>query len=204
MNDKFIKDLTCDLKPVTPLCTKTRFFYWALFLLIYSVGAIIFLGVRSDFADVSHTTSFWIDILELFLIIFLATKFTFKLCKPGTCCAMTYAFIFPLVLLVGKLLFVGEFGSFSSAISTSCMHHGTLLSIIPLTFLFYFSRGNYSTHPKMFVFLLAMSGTSVGVLLLHFLCSHSSPLHTLLSHVLPALGASFLIANVAKYLLKKL
>ena len=204
MSNPIIKKLVSDLKPVSRLHKARRLVTWVSSVVLFSVVLLYRFSAVTYHDCFTKSGSFWIDMSLVFLMLVFTARSAFMLCSPTKCYATAFVFFIPFLIFLGKAIVLTILGGVNGCVSPSCMIHAVLLTVIPFLMLFIVSRGNYSTHPKLFVFFVTLSGGTVGVLLLNLICLNNDSGHMLISHLGPVFLLSLLMSVCSSFFLKKL
>lgn len=202
MNKKLIKQLSSELTPVDSLCKKKRFLFWLISIVLFLFGILTYFKFTTVCGEAMASSLFWGDVVLIVLAIILSTRASFSLCSPSKCYVKTLLFLVPvLFFLIAHSAFLK---GLPECVSICCIERVLFFSIIPTVVMLFLCKGNYSTHPKWFLFFLLFSSGMVGTLLQHFLCPNRMDSHIMLSHFFPVVIVSVLLTFLLSPFLKKL
>lgn len=204
MTKPIIKELVSRLEPVTPLHKKRCLWTWIGGVVLFSSVLLYRFSTVTYHDCLSKSGSFWIDMALIFLMLVYTSKSAFMLCSPGKCYVKAFVFFIPFLLFLGKSIVMLSAGSGQGCVAFPCMIHVVLLMLVPFLLLFMLSRGNYSTHPRLFVFFVTLSGGIIAVLVLNLICLNDTSVHVLVSHLLPVLLLSLAMSVLGSFFVKKL
>lgn len=190
--ERLISELASSLKPVHRYQVRARYGFTAFAVgLICVGGAVGILGFREDLQDQIASAPF---MLETFLFLFVSLLASFGalfLTAPSNKnkrMAWLPVLALGLILAMSALSFListGPFVYFGHGLS--CVFKVLAVGLLPSTFLFFRARRGAVLNRPLVGVLILMSGTSFGLLGVQLTCFDSSPLHTLIWHLLPAI-----------------
>jgi hypothetical protein len=200
-----IHQLATEVRPVKPVGDPvTRFVMWFLAASVF-IGIIVgFLGVRPDIAAALARPTYILRILFMFGVALGSVLFAFKLSVPDE--RKGWVEFFPaLIAAVCLLLFAYLFfesSDLSRPYGYYCVRNVLAFSIPTSVLLYLMLKRAAPIRSRMVGMMAALGSTALSSLGTQFVCRNDSPLHILVSHVLPVFAASLAGVFVGQLIFK--
>lgn len=180
-------------------------FYFGL-TVIYIAGAMLYSGLRPDWADVMRETGFVFEITLAFLIWLSSVIAAAWLCVPDMrgkqwlkMIPYTLTFTMALWVVVRGLT---EGADFFPAHWCHCVEHGLVLASVPLVLVIFMGRKGATTQPYHMAVMNALMASSLGWMTLRMSCPMDDVGHGFLFQFLPLLILGTLVGIFARRLFR--
>ncbi len=206
-DNKFIKNLVSDLKPVQVFKLEMSHYLKVLGVGAFSLLAGLALsGLRGDLAIIIRTPQFIIETILIIALAISSAVAALRLSVPGSSTKPTFitvgiaagAWLLTLiVILVTDRNFIASRG-------LTCSTQVILGGVLPAVLIFKIASRGAPLKRQLIGWIAVLSGGAFGALNAHLSCSLSDPLHVLFWHLTPVLIVSALGVFIGKHFLRKL
>jgi hypothetical protein len=182
---------------------------WAVLLLLYTVGVLVYFPIRPDFGEVLKRLSFLVQLGIAIVMVVSAAVSASYLALPDSNQKSWVRLLplWPFILLMGMLIVaVAALGSAGLAgclemQQVVCAKAVFLFSALPSIVMMYTIQRAAPIHYFWAASMAGLAGSGIGYVFLLLIEPHENPAHLLIWHFLPVLFTMLVAISLGKFVL---